>query len=98
MVRTPLAERVQGNERLNDVYLFLPRYDEPTLASIIDRLTRDKETVPASDVVTARAAATFRVRSDLSDIIPALRGLPRYTVSNRRRTTNLGAPSSWRAC
>lgn len=89
MVRTPLAERIHGNEHLNDVYLFLPRYDETTLASIIERLTRDKENVPASDIVTSRTAATFRARPSLPDVIPALRGLPRYTVANRRRTTNL---------
>jgi type III restriction enzyme len=89
MVRTPLAERIHGNEHLNDVYLFLPRYDETTLASIIDRLTRDKDNVPATDVTTARTAATFRARQALAEIIPALRGLPRYTVGNPRRTTNL---------
>lgn len=89
MVRTPLAERIFGNERLNDVYLFLPRYDETTLVSIIDRLTRDKDNVPASDIVTSRSAATFRARQNLADIIPSLRGLPRYTVTNRRRTTDL---------
>jgi type III restriction enzyme len=98
MVRTPLAERIHGNEHLNDVYLFLPRYDETTLASIIERLTRDKDNVPASDVTTARTAATFRAHQGLPDIIPALRGLPRYTVANLRRTAISGVWSSSRAC
>jgi type III restriction enzyme len=98
MVRTPLAERIHGNEHLNDVYLFLPRYDETTLASIIDRLTRDKENVPASDIVTSRTAATFRARRTCPTSFPpsaVCRGI-RSPIAAAPPIS--GALSSLRAC
>ena len=87
MVRTPLAESVHGSERLNDVYLFLPFYDEETLDGIIERLTSDKEIVPATHVTKAKNAGVFRVDDRYTDVISFLRSIPSYRVSQRPKAS-----------
>ena len=89
MVRTPLAMRAHGNDQLNEVYLFLPRYDEEAVDAIIERLTADREAVPGSDIVTASRAAIFTLRDDLRPVFDRLRELPSYTVSSKRKTSSL---------
>lgn len=41
MVRTPLAQRVEGNELLNSVTCFLPRFDAATVREVAQYLTGD---------------------------------------------------------
>src|SRR5258708_2833141 len=89
MVRTPLAERIAGNERLNDVFLFLPFYDEKNLESIVDRLTKDRESVPATTVTTSKTAGTFQVKEAFKAVVPALRRIPTYRVSQKPKTSNI---------
>lgn len=38
MVRTPLARRIPGNERLNAVYCLLPYFDEEAVKTVVDTL------------------------------------------------------------
>ncbi|MDR3159405.1 MAG: DEAD/DEAH box helicase family protein [Zoogloeaceae bacterium] len=40
MVRTPLARRIPGNDRLNSVDCLLPFFDEATVKAVVDALTR----------------------------------------------------------
>jgi type III restriction enzyme len=89
MVRTPLAERIHGNERLNDVYLFLPFYDEQSVQGIVDRLTSDREAVPAASVTTSKAAGVYQVDKSFNDVVPFLRGLPTYRVSQKPKASNI---------
>lgn len=89
MVRTPLASRAHGNERLNEVYLFLPRYDENAVNAIVQRLTADKEAVPGSDITTAGRTAIYTVREEFQTVLDKLRELPSYTLTSRRRTSSL---------
>lgn len=89
MVRTPLASRIHGNERLNEVYLFLPKYDEAALKAIIERLTADKESVPGTEITTSDRAAVFTVRDELRPVLAKLRALPSYTLTSRRKTSSL---------
>ena len=89
MVRTPLAESVHGSERLNDVYLFLPFYDEKTLDGIIERLTSDKDIVPATQVTKAKNAGVFRFDDRYADIASILRSVPSYHVSQRPKASNV---------
>ncbi len=50
MVRTPLARRVESDESLNSVALYLPKYDRGAVQSIIKQLkSGDPEFVPAVD-------------------------------------------------
>lgn len=43
MVRTPLARRVESDERLNAVSCFLPFFDQPTATDVAKILTGEKE-------------------------------------------------------
>jgi len=89
MVRTPLANRASGNEQLNEVYLFLPRYNEDAVRVIVERLTADKDAVPGTEVTTAGRTATYSVREDLRPILAQMRGLPSYTLTRQRKTSSL---------
>ena len=46
MVRTPLARRIPGNERLNSVDCLLPFFDEDAVKTIVDALIRGSGEVP----------------------------------------------------
>lgn len=46
MVRTPLARRIPGNERLNSVDCLLPFFDEEAVRSVVDALMRGGGDVP----------------------------------------------------
>lgn len=50
MIRTPLARRIEGNELLNDVHLYLPYYDSKEAQTVVDKLKTDPDNVPATDV------------------------------------------------
>ncbi|WP_373487462.1 DEAD/DEAH box helicase [Blastomonas sp.] len=89
MVRTPLATRAHGNELLNEVYLFLPRYDEAAVNTIVERLTADRESVPSADITTASRAASFSMREEFQPLLEHMRSLPSYTLTARRRATSL---------
>jgi hypothetical protein len=49
MVRSPLARRIPGNERLNSVFCLLPHFDKKTAESVVDALMKggDDETQPS---------------------------------------------------
>lgn len=40
MVRTPLARRIPGNDRLNSVFCLLPHFDKKTAESVVDALMK----------------------------------------------------------
>lgn len=88
MVRTPLARRAHGDERLNEVFLFLPRYDEDAVNVIVQRLAADKEAVPGSDVTTASRTASYTVREEYRSVLERMRSLPSYTLTAPRRTSS----------
>jgi type III restriction enzyme len=46
MVRTPLARRIPGNDRLNSVDCLLPFFDEETVRSVVDALMQGGGDVP----------------------------------------------------
>ena len=86
MVRTPLARRVEIDESLNSVALFLPHYDAKGVDSVVARLTDpDHEYVPPTEVETSQEAATLH-RADRSEsIFEALAKVPSYKVPTRRK-------------
>lgn len=43
MVRTPLAQRIPGNDLLNSVVCVLPRFDEQTATEVVQAMTGDRE-------------------------------------------------------
>lgn len=46
MVRTPLARRIPGNDRLNSVDCLLPSFDEETVRSVVDALMQGGGDIP----------------------------------------------------
>lgn len=49
MVRTPLARRISGDDRLNSVDCLLPYFDKETVRQIVEGLTQGDETTPPVD-------------------------------------------------
>jgi type III restriction enzyme len=90
MVRTPLARRVDANEYLNTVALYLPHYDAAELETVIERLTKpDAENMTTVEV--RRGTETVQLkRADASEkSFEALAGLPTYTIPRHRRTSEV---------
>lgn len=46
MVRSPLARRIPGNERLNSVHCLLPRFNRNTVREVVDALMRGDDLLP----------------------------------------------------
>jgi type III restriction enzyme len=86
MVRTPLARRVERDETLNSVALFLPHYDADGVRAIITRLQDpEHEYVPPVDIAQARDMQTLEPREGSEAILKALGKIPSYEVHPRRR-------------
>ena len=48
MVRSPLARRIPGNDRLNAVDCLLPKFNRKTVEEVVDVLMRGDDTLPAT--------------------------------------------------
>jgi hypothetical protein len=87
MVRTPLARRIEDDEFLGSVALFLPHYDEEGLKAIIEKL-EDPETGSPVKVERKRDLEVSRRAGDKSDLFAALEKIPTYVLDNTRRQAN----------
>ena len=86
MVRTPLARRVDSDDSLNSVALFLPHYDAKGVRSVVACLTDpDHEFVPPTEVETSTEAVTLHRADGTEAIFEALAKLPSYTVPTKRK-------------
>lgn len=48
MVRSPLARRIPGNDRLNSVDCLLPKFNKKTVNEVVDALMKGDDTIPPS--------------------------------------------------
>ena len=48
MVRSPLARRIPGNDRLNAVDCLLPKFDRQTVEDVVDALMKGDDSAPPS--------------------------------------------------
>ena len=48
MVRSPLARRIPGNDRLNAVYCLLPKFNKKTVREVVDALMKGDDSAPPS--------------------------------------------------
>lgn len=90
MVRTPLARRVDTDEFLNTVSLYLPHYDRVGLEKILHRLQEDDpDFLPPIQV--ARGSERVRLTRDpkLDRCFEALEQVPTYDVAAVRKTSNV---------
>lgn len=80
MIRTPLARRIETDEVLDTVELFLPHYDAESLESVLAKL-RDPE---AEDILPSRAvtsAEEYARNPAMAEVFELAKKLPTYTVS-----------------
>lgn len=85
MVRTPLARRIESDETLNDVSLFLPYYDAKSLDGVIARLSDpDHDHVPPVEVAKGEDAVELTRASGTEDLFAALEKIPTYVIPRKR--------------
>jgi len=87
MVRTPLARRVEEDEFLGSVALFLPHYDEAGLKAIVEKL-EDPDTGSPVKVERKADLAIYARAKDKTDLFNALAKTPTYVLDNTRRQAN----------
>lgn len=88
MVRTPLARRIENQDFLNSVSLYLPHYDQEGLNKVIENLKSDPESVPPTDVVEGAEQVTLYRSVEHTACFDALQGLPSYRVERIRKTSD----------
>jgi type III restriction enzyme len=97
MVRAPLARRIEEDEHLNSVALYLPHYDRKSLKRVIDRLERDPNSLPPIEAREGKEVLTLRRAPRTQEIFRRLESLPSYTIprskvtSQVRRLSKLGS-------
>jgi type III restriction enzyme len=89
MVRTPLARRIEGDEFLNTVALYLPHYDSAGLRAILDKLRNpDPETGVAVEVEEGKDLVRLSKDPAKADLFAALEKLPSYSVERITKTSS----------
>lgn len=90
MVRTPLARRVDANEHLNSVALYLPHYNAQELTKVIDRLTKpDHDIMPPVKAVKGEDEVALNRAPGSDAIFAALAQIPSYTIPRARQTSQI---------
>ncbi len=90
MVRTPLARRIESDELLNTVALYLPHYDEDGLKRVVDFLTTpNPDVLPPADIELGEDVVTLSRRPDTEAAIAALSQLPSYVIPKSRKTSGV---------
>jgi type III restriction enzyme len=87
MVRTPLARRVEDDEFLGSVALFLPHYDEAGLKAIVEKL-EDPDTGSPVKVERKADLVLYGRAKDKADLFDALAKVPTYLLDKTRRQAN----------
>jgi type III restriction enzyme len=79
MVRAPLAHRIDVDEALNTVTLYLPHYNRKAVDQVIEKLTKD---VPATEFERGDLAGLVRApkKDRLFDVLASL---PSYVIPRR---------------
>jgi type III restriction enzyme len=88
MVRTPLARRIQENDHLNSVTLYLPHYNPVELKAIVAYLTESGEAAAASEIETHQPVTLSRAPGTEA-IFTALEGITNYVLPTARKTTQI---------
>jgi len=91
MVRTPLARRIETDEFLNTVGLYLPHYDQEGLQRVLDYLhSPDPGVIPPTEVERGETAISLGRNPHLSDCFKLLRDeVPTYSIPTVRRTNDV---------
>lgn len=84
MVRAPLARRIDSNEHLNTVSLYLPNYDAVTVEKVVSRLTADDSGVGPTEVRRPTQVLTLTRAAGKEDCFSVLGRLPTYVIPKAR--------------
>jgi type III restriction enzyme len=88
IVRTPLARRMEGNDLLNSVMLFLPYYDRKQVQSVVDRLQAEGES-GGSETGEKGEFQTLKVAKGKEDLLDVYRMLPTYATQEGRKVAHI---------
>lgn len=88
MIRTPLARRIETDESLNTVDLFLPHYDAQNLEKVLNSLRNPDAHEGAPSEVTTSAAAYPR-NPAFADVFTHLSTLKNYSVGRAPKLSDL---------
>lgn len=89
MVRTPLTRRIEADESLNAVSLYLPHYDAANLDKVVAKLTGDPDTSVPVEIRRGENVVDL-VRAPRSEkFFDALTALPSYIVPKVKRTSEV---------
>ena len=88
MIRTPLARRIESDEALNVVELFLPHYDTDNLENVLGALRNpEAHEGVGTDVVTK--AVEYPRNPAFADVFKHLASLTTYSVNRAPKMTDL---------
>jgi type III restriction enzyme len=88
MVRAPLARRIEDDEQLNSVSLYLPHYDETAIKRVIAYLTESGEAAGVIDMSMERPVILKRVNGSEA-AFAALERIPTYVLPRNRKVSDL---------
>lgn len=88
MIRTPLARRIESDEALNVVELFLPHYDKDNLESVLAAL-RSPEAHEGTGTEVTTQAVEYPRNSAFADVFKHLATLKTYSVDRAPKMTDL---------
>ncbi len=88
MIRTPLARRITSNADLNNVSLFLPYYDEDTVANVVNAL-RESEDILPTETGSSRELVSLSRNPEFSDIFANMDSLVTYSIDAARKQAAL---------
>lgn len=88
MIRTPLARRIESDEALNIVDLFLPHYDTENLEAVLNAL-RNPEAHDATSTHVTTQAIEYPRNPAFADVFKHLSTLSTYSVDRAPKLTDL---------
>lgn len=88
MVRTPMARRIERDAALNDVHLYLPRFDTAAVQSVLHAL-ENVEDVPPAEIGSARELVVLSRRPGTESLFEALAETVTYRVGAVRSQSAL---------
>lgn len=88
MIRTPLARRIESDEALNVVELFLPHYDTANLENVLNAL-RNPEAHESSSTNVTTQALEFPRNPVFAEVFEHLATLKTYSVDRAPKMTDL---------
>lgn len=88
MVRSPLARRIQSDETLNRVRLYLPRFDKTAVADVKGKLESDDGGLPTDvEINSVDAPRNTTLPAEAFDVVEAL---PSYQVPGSIHRSQVG--------